>query len=126
MVQRALRIFCGTLVAGVLLLSPLHVFGAIDTGLSKTAEGATINTTVKIEQYTGIVIKALFSILGVIFLGIVIYAGLVWILSQGKNEEITRAREMIIWAVVGLAIVLAAYALTDFVVGKLADQTLVK
>ncbi len=126
MVQRALRIFCGTFVAGVLLLSPLHAFGAIDTGLGKTAEGATINTAVKIEQYTGIVIKALFSILGVIFLGIVIYAGLVWILSQGKNDEITRAREMIIWAVVGLAIVLAAYALTDFVVGKLADQTLVK
>ena len=42
--------------------------------------------------------------------------------AQGSEEKIERAKEMISAAVVGLVIVLAAYAFTQFVFSQLASR----
>lgn len=70
-----------------------------------------------------LVIKTLLSLLGVIFVVLVIYAGFLWMTSAGNEENISKAKKIIIAATIGLAIVLSAYAITVFVLDKLLVGT---
>lgn len=67
----------------------------------------------------GGIIFALLSILGVVFVVIIVYAGFQWMLAQGEENKIKSAQQMIIQGTIGLAIVLAAYAISYFVINTL-------
>jgi cbb3-type cytochrome oxidase subunit 3 len=55
------------------------------------------------------------SFIGVLFLGLMIYGGFYWMLARGNQAEVTKAKELIEAAVIGLIIVMAAYAITAYV-----------
>lgn len=76
-----------------------------------------------LETVIGSIIKATLSIAGVLFFGYIVWAGFLWMTAHGEEEKITQAKKMISGGVIGLAIVLAAYAITQFVVTKLSDST---
>lgn len=61
------------------------------------------------------IISALLSLLGIIFLGLIIYAGYNWMTASGDEEKIKKSKDTIMRAVIGLVIVLSAYAITYFV-----------
>jgi hypothetical protein len=116
------------LFASVLFLSPILVradetappaeqstgnYGLNDTVKTGSLNTALINNTP--QEIVGTVIGAILSLLGVIFFLLVIYGGLRWMLAQGNESEVEKAKEILIAAVVGLVIVLAAYAITSFI-----------
>ena len=70
------------------------------------------------------VIRAFLGLLGVIFLVLLVYAGYRWMNAQGEEEEVTKAKKIIAQAVIGLIIVLSAYAISYFVTFKLEQATL--
>jgi len=61
------------------------------------------------------VVKAFLGLLGIIFLVLIIYAGYNWMTAQGDEEKVTKAKETLTRAVIGLVIITAAYAITYFV-----------
>ncbi len=63
----------------------------------------------------GTVVGAALSFVGVLFLLLMIYGGIVWMTSQGNEQQVEKARNLIIAAIIGLIIVLAAYAITSFI-----------
>lgn len=63
----------------------------------------------------GVIIGILLSFMGVIFLGLIIYAGMTWMTAQGNEQKVTKAKDMIANAIIGLIVVLSAYALTAFI-----------
>lgn len=67
------------------------------------------------EEYIGIFLTLLFSFLGIIFFILTIYAGINWMTAQGDAAQVTKAKETLIRAIVGLVIALAAYGITYFV-----------
>jgi len=69
----------------------------------------------------GAVIKIVLAILGVMLLILVIYAGILWMTAGGSPEDVTKAKTMLQNAVIGLAITLAAYTITHFVVLNLSE-----
>ncbi|NCN99874.1 hypothetical protein GW920_02020 [Candidatus Falkowbacteria bacterium] len=79
------------------------------------------NTQVK-EQFdtnflstkAGQIIGLILSFIGVLFLGLMIYAGILWMTSSGNEQTVATAKDLIINAVIGIIIVFAAYALTSF------------
>ncbi len=71
----------------------------------------------------GIVIQAFLAILGVIFLVYMIYAGYNWMIAQGDEEKVTKAKETIQRAVIGLIVIIAAYAISAWVFDKLLTNT---
>ncbi|MDO8592856.1 MAG: hypothetical protein Q7R92_03775 [bacterium] len=71
------------------------------------------NITASLYSRIGSVLKLVISFLGIIFLGLIIYAGIIWLMARGNEQEVTKAREIIYGAAIGLAIVLSAYALTQ-------------
>lgn len=93
--------------------------GTVATGAGQgasTQEGA-------LENIIGKLIKGALSIAGVIFFAYIVWAGYLWMTAHGEEEKITQAKKMISGGVIGLVIVLAAYAITIFVVGKLTAST---
>lgn len=95
-----------------------------DTGLDATATNAGLNRPgINIEEFVGSIINAALSIIGVVFLVLMVYGGLLWMLSEGDDTKIGKARGLIFHAIVGLILVLSAYAITNFVVGEIIKQT---
>lgn len=64
---------------------------------------------------TSLIINWLLTILGLIFLCLTIYGGIIWMLSRGNEEEVTKARNILKAAVIGLIIVLVSYGITAFI-----------
>jgi len=79
-----------------------------------------------INSIIAIIIRSLLSLLGVIFLGLLIYGGYLWMTDRGNEEQVKRARGLISAAIIGLIIVLSAYAISIFVLDNLASQTLIE
>ncbi len=99
---------------------------AQDSGLNASSAKAGYedrNTTV--EQYIANIINIILSLLGVIFLAFTIYGGLIWMTAQGNEERVKKARELITESVIGVIIVLAAYAIAYFVLKNLMDISLI-
>lgn len=71
----------------------------------------------------GRIIQVFLGSLGVIFLILVIYAGFLWMTSQGNEEKVEKAQAIIKSAVIGLAICLAAFSITTFIMNTLLNAT---
>jgi len=65
------------------------------------------------------IIKAFLQLLGVIFLIIIVYAGFRWMTAGGNEEQVTEAKKLIKNGIIGLIIMLVAYAITLFVFGAI-------
>ncbi|MFA6514331.1 MAG: pilin [Patescibacteria group bacterium] len=67
----------------------------------------------------GRIIQIVLSLLGIIILGLIIYAGFLWMTSNGEEDKITQAKRIITNAIIGLVITLSAWAITTFVISRL-------
>ena len=65
-----------------------------------------------LSSIISVLIQTALGFLGVIFLVLTIMAGFKWMMSEGNEEEIKKAQGSLKNAVIGLVIVLAAYAIT--------------
>lgn len=72
--------------------------------------------------YAGGIIGVILSFVGVLFLGLMIYAGLMWMTAQGNEQQVTKAKDLITNSVIGLIIVFAAYAITVFIGNNFLKQ----
>ncbi|MBU1037109.1 pilin [Patescibacteria group bacterium] len=88
-------------------------------GLDLTAQKAQINTEITATQMVGYIINLILGFLGVIFLVLVIYGGFQWMTAGGNEEKVKKGRDMIVQAAIGLAIILFAFVLTNFVIFRL-------
>lgn len=75
-----------------------------------------------ISSRLGVLIGSILSFIGVIFMGLIIYGGLLWMLARGNDQQVERARDLIMQAIIGLIIVLAAYAITAFIGEQLTSS----
>lgn len=69
------------------------------------------------------IIRAILGVLGVVALVIVIIGGYTWMMAGGNEEKVAEAKKWMGAGVIGLAIILSAYAITRFVVSQLVSAT---
>ncbi|MBI5022710.1 MAG: hypothetical protein HZC05_00895 [Candidatus Magasanikbacteria bacterium] len=84
-------------------------------GLDDTAGKAGIPKTGSIQGKIGTIVGAALSFIGIFFLALMLYAGFLWMNARGKQEQADKAQDIIIDAVIGLAITGAAYIITTYV-----------
>jgi uncharacterized iron-regulated membrane protein len=88
--------------------------------LNDTAvKNAGYQSGVSVEQIVGVVINAVLSLLGVVFLVLIVYGGYLWMIARGDESKVEKAKDTISRSIIGLVIVLAAYAITYFVLSKI-------
>jgi hypothetical protein len=61
--------------------------------------------------------------IGVVFIGIILFAGFQWMTSGGSEDKIKKAKSNLLHAVIGLTIIFLAYAITWFVADVLIKAT---
>lgn len=115
------------LVAFVLasfLLAPnfsLAASGNDDYGASEVAGGLASNkiSGMTVTSLIGQVINIALSGIGIIFFVLILYAGFLWMTAAGNNDQVTKAKNIIEAAVVGLVLISAAYAISNAIFSKL-------
>lgn len=90
------------------------------TGLNETASVTVLDQSAGsnenfIQTFIGKLIGTILSFVGVIFLILTIYAGITWMTSRGNEQEVTKAKSLLVDSIIGLIIVFAAYAITVFI-----------
>lgn len=95
---------------------------AVDTGL--TAAAGAYDTDVNLSGYIGLGIQAILGIAGAVFFAVLVYGGILWMVSNGEEKKITSARTMITYSVAGLIIILGGFAIVNFVTTNIANETL--
>jgi len=86
-------------------------------GLNATANEAGIPMSGTVQGTIGTVLGVVLSFVGVLFLILMIYGGIIWMIARGNEQEVTKAKNIIIAAIVGIIIVASAYAITKLVFG---------
>ena len=79
-------------------------FGAADVGGNGSLQGI-ISTA----------IQGFLSLLAIIFIILIIVAGYGWMTAGGDEQKVTKAKDTIEKAIIGLIIIVAAYSITFFV-----------
>jgi len=69
------------------------------------------------------VIKAFLGLLGIIFIFLMVLAGYHWMTAAGDEQKVTKAKDTIRTAIIGLIIIVAAYSITYFVFQALGSAT---
>lgn len=95
---------------------PLTALAIQDTGLEATAGEAELTTGGGLQIIIGNIIKGALGLVGVTFLLLMVYAGYMWMIARGDEGMVEKAKDTITRAVIGLVIVIGAYALTSFVI----------
>jgi len=112
-----------TFVSAAVLFGGIYQAQAADL----TSRLDDVNTTATfqdepLENTIGSLINVFLGILGIIFLLLVIYAGFLWMTAGGEEDQVSEAKKLMINGVVGLILILTAYAITGFVVGALTED----
>lgn len=83
-------------------------------GLDTTASAAGLKKSGSLSARVGELIGVILGFVGVIFLVLIIYAGITIMTANGNKTKVEEARKTITGAVIGLIVVLSAYAITAF------------
>lgn len=96
--------------------------GDIDGNLDAVQNSSGLGEK-ELDETLGLLINVLLGLLGIIFLVLVIYAGFLWMTAGGDEKKVGKAKSILVTAVVGLVILLSAYAISTFVLDQLITAT---
>jgi len=92
--------------------NPLTILENIATGESGPYNQADENS---LPIILGLVINGALSLLGVIFIVLMVLAGYNWMTASGNEQRIEEAKDTIKRAIIGLVIVLGSWAIWNFI-----------
>ena len=75
-----------------------------------------------IPSLIGQIIKGLMGILGSVTLAMFLYGGFLWLTAAGRDAQVTKGRETLIWAALGLVLIFSSYALISFLIKTLTNK----
>lgn len=124
MVRKYFKIILLVWLVAVFIL-PRLVLAEGNPALDKLQNIGTINGPYAsadefgLSQIIGIVIQAALGLVGAIFLVLMLYAGYNWMIARGDEEKVTKAKDTITRAIIGIIIVVGAYAIWAYVFEKI-------
>ncbi|HUC20196.1 MAG TPA: hypothetical protein VMR98_01735 [Candidatus Polarisedimenticolaceae bacterium] len=109
---------------GALIFSPAGLLAAgcsseQGKGLEAVGGAGSCNDTALTDRLN-VVIDTLFIVVGAIAVLILIMGGIRYITATGDAKRIQAAKDTVLYAVIGLIVVILARAIVGFVIGKIA------
>ena len=81
-----------------------------------------LGTETNVRQAIINIVQFILGFLGLIAVLIVLYGGFQWMTAAGNEEKVSSARATLTAGLIGLVIILSAYALTQFVITTVRDE----
>ncbi len=90
--------------------------------------GETLNSTLAlgggdVRETAANIINVALGFLGIIAVVVVLIGGFKWMIAGGDESKTKEARGWIVSGIIGLAIILSGWAITNFVIGQLVQAT---
>lgn len=137
--MKKIIVFITLFIFANLLISPVSALNLINDakkadiiGASSTTanlagpNGAGYNTNLELSDIIATIIRIVLSILGTIFLILIFVAGNEWMQAGGNEEKVKKSKDTIMNLLIGLCVVLVAFALTYGMGGLLSGMLLNK
>ena len=109
-----------------LLLAPVATLAQTEDafGLSnvETGLGGTLGNEPLVQTIASIINIAL-GLLGIVAVVIILIGGFRWMTAAGREDQIDGAKKTIFAGIIGLAIIMSAWAIATFVITSLAGAT---
>lgn len=121
-------IACVVLIVGVVGGVPGHVQAQVDGGdvfgVQAVEGGLALGGGAQDLRVTiANIIRVALGLLGIVALVIVIYGGFVYMTSGGSEDKVAQGKKILINGAIGLGIIMASFAITQFVISRLSDAT---
>ncbi len=110
--------FCGVLMplSATNAISPLDSFKAVVTKSTLTEDAESIpDVSIVIAN----LIRSVLLYVGILVLGLIIYAGFLWATARGNDAQIKNAKQILIGSIIGLLLIFTSGAIVDFVLTNL-------
>ena len=104
-------------------------FGEIIKGLGKTGTAAGYPVGADNAPKQGFIeffttyINGFFAMIGALFMVLVIYGGWLWMTAQGKEDQVTRAKQLLLHAVIGLGVIIGGRLIIELALLALGQAT---
>ncbi|HEX9664777.1 MAG TPA: Ig-like domain-containing protein [Patescibacteria group bacterium] len=98
-----------------------NVLAQVDVGVQPLEEIGLPTQDIRITIAN--IIRIALGFVGIVGVILVLYGGFVWMTSGGNEERVSQARKILTGAAIGLVIVISAYAITSFIISRLAEVT---
>lgn len=111
-----------TLMAALVFPVAAHAAGVkyFDQGNELSGSGAIPTKT---PDTTAFIFIGLFlDVLGLIALVLIIYGGVIMMTSQGSPDKVKKGRDILIWAILGVVVILSALSILSLVDTALDGQ----
>jgi len=115
------------LLISLLLLAPATALAQPsvgDWGVNDFADGGVNLGTRPLRETIAGVVNIVLGFLGILATLIILLGGFKWMTSQGNSDKVDEAKKMIGAGIIGLVIVLVAYAVARFVLASVANNTI--
>lgn len=96
----------------------------VQTDVNSTAGELGYNVNSENRSIVSIIISIAsyaLSFLGILFLILMIYNGIIWMTAEGDEQKVEKSKATIKNAVLGIVAVMLAYALTKFIISPLVS-----
>ncbi len=114
----------GTIAVLAFSVVALPAFATTDDPLGVRSFNEASNLGAQpLEQTIGGIINVGLSLLGIVAVVIILMGGAKWMTAGGSEDKIEEARGLIVSGIIGLAIIMSAWAIARFVLTRLAAQT---
>ena len=101
-------------------LAVAHAQGVTAGEILPESVGAAIGTgTTDIRITIARIIRVALGLLGIIAVLLVLYAGFIWMTAAGNPDRVTKAKQILSAAVIGLVIVITAFGIVSFIIRQL-------
>lgn len=110
------------------LTTPLVAFAKPTLNSETLGAGETLNSTLAlgggdVRETAANIINVALGFLGIIAVVVVLIGGFKWMIAGGDEGKTKEARGWIVSGIIGLAIILSGWAITNFVIGQLVQAT---
>ncbi len=103
----------------VLLFSMFFIMPVLAGSISGQVEqfGGQIGASKQsLPNLAALIINSILSVLGLLFFVLILYGGYLYMTSQGEQDKVKKAKQTLTTAIIGLLIILTAYAISAFVI----------
>lgn len=105
-------------IGGALFPAPVMADGDVcsDPNISdELKDAAGCNTTKKADEVVNAVVNVVLSFVGIIAVCVMIYGGFLYMTSNGDSGKAQKAKNVILYGLVGMIVALLAYTIIIFV-----------
>ncbi len=106
------------IIISFFLVNSTALAGSFYEGLKQAGTQAQM-TLQPLSAYAAGLVKGLLTLIGVVFLGLLIYGGFLYLTAAGNEEKVEQGRNTLTAAVIGLIIIMTGYSITYFITLRL-------